>query len=121
MLEVTRADQNTGGALLESPMRTDMHGKSRVLSAVSVELNLSAISVCHLPLFYYKQNFRQFSHLWRQPSGLGVGVVIIGRWKLKVRAHMEMLTKFFSAMILISVLGPVIIIYLTHYVFHKNM
>ena len=35
----TRADQNTGGALLESPMRTAMHGKSRVSSAISVELN----------------------------------------------------------------------------------
>ena len=35
----TRADQNTGGALLESPMRTAMHGKSHVSSAISVELN----------------------------------------------------------------------------------
>ena len=34
-----RADQNTGDALLESPMRTAMHGKSRVSSAISVELN----------------------------------------------------------------------------------
>ena len=30
---------DTGGVLLESPMRTAMHGKSRVSSAVSVELN----------------------------------------------------------------------------------
>ena len=30
---ITRTDQNTGGALLESPVRTAMHGKSRVLSA----------------------------------------------------------------------------------------
>ena len=29
---LTRADQNTGGALLEFPMRTAMHGKSRVSS-----------------------------------------------------------------------------------------
>ena len=35
-----------GGALLESPMRTAMHGKSRVSSAVSVELN------CLQYLFY---------------------------------------------------------------------
>ena len=33
------ADQNTSGALLESPMRTAMHGKSRVSSVISVELN----------------------------------------------------------------------------------
>ena len=32
----TRADQNTGGALLEFPMKTAMHGKSRVSSAISV-------------------------------------------------------------------------------------
>ena len=32
----TRADQNTGGALLEFPLRTVMHGKSRVSSAISV-------------------------------------------------------------------------------------
>ena len=38
-LHPTRVDQNTGGALLESPMWTSMHGKSRVLSAISVELN----------------------------------------------------------------------------------
>ena len=31
----TRANQNTGGALLEFPMRTAMHGKSRVSSAIS--------------------------------------------------------------------------------------
>ena len=35
----TRADQNTGGARLESPVRTAMHGKSRVSSAISVDLN----------------------------------------------------------------------------------
>ena len=34
-----RADQNMGGTLLESPMRTDMHRKSHILSAISVELN----------------------------------------------------------------------------------
>ena len=50
------ADQNTAGALLESPMRTAMH----VSFAMSVELN------CLQYLFYHnKQNFRQFSHLWR--------------------------------------------------------
>ena len=30
-----RADQKTGGTLLEFPMRTAMHGKSRVSSAIS--------------------------------------------------------------------------------------
>ena len=34
-----RADQNTGGALLESPMKTGMHGKPRISSAISVELS----------------------------------------------------------------------------------
>ena len=49
-----------GGALLESPMRTAMHGKFRVSFAISVELN------CLQYLFYHnKQNFRQFSHLWQ--------------------------------------------------------
>ena len=33
-------DQNTGGAILEFPMRTAMHRKSRVLSAISVCDNL---------------------------------------------------------------------------------
>ena len=32
---VTSANQNTGSALLEFPMRTAMHGKSRVSSAIS--------------------------------------------------------------------------------------
>ena len=32
----SRADQNTGGALLEFPMRTAMLGKYRILSAISV-------------------------------------------------------------------------------------
>ena len=36
---MSRADQNSGGAHLEAPMRTAMHGKSRVLSAISVKLN----------------------------------------------------------------------------------
>ena len=31
-----RVDQNTGGALLEFPMRTAVHGESRVPSAISV-------------------------------------------------------------------------------------
>ena len=30
-------DQKMGGALLEFPMRTAMHGKSRVSSAISVQ------------------------------------------------------------------------------------
>ena len=33
-LLVTRADQNTGGALLEFPVRTAMHEESRVSSAI---------------------------------------------------------------------------------------
>ena len=36
MISLTMADQNTGGALLEFPMRTAVHGKSRVSSAISV-------------------------------------------------------------------------------------
>ena len=36
VLAASRADQTTGGALLEFPMRTAMHGKSRVSSAISV-------------------------------------------------------------------------------------
>ena len=36
MIFQTRADQNKGGAFLEFPMRTAMHGKSRVSSAISV-------------------------------------------------------------------------------------
>ena len=35
----TRADQNTGGALLKFPMRTAMHGKSRVSFAISATIN----------------------------------------------------------------------------------
>ena len=35
----TRADQNMGGSILKSPVRTAMHKKSRVSSAISVELN----------------------------------------------------------------------------------
>ena len=31
-----RVDQNTDGTLLEFPVRTAMHGKSRVSSAISV-------------------------------------------------------------------------------------
>ena len=31
-----RADQNTGGALLEFAMKAAMHGKSRAMSAISV-------------------------------------------------------------------------------------
>ena len=33
----TRVDQNMGGALLEFPVRTAMHRKSRVLSATKCE------------------------------------------------------------------------------------
>ena len=32
-----RADQNTGGALLEFPVRTAMHGKSCVSSAIKYD------------------------------------------------------------------------------------
>ena len=35
-ISLSREDQNTGGALLEFPVRTAMHGKSRLLSAISV-------------------------------------------------------------------------------------
>ena len=60
-LSADRADENKGGALLDSPMRTAMHWKSRVSSQHLLNLiELSAISACH-----NKQNFRQFSHLWR--------------------------------------------------------
>ena len=60
----TRADQNTGGALLEFPVRAAMHGKSRVSSAISVSDN-SKISklVCQK---------------WPWLSGLGVGIVVTG-------------------------------------------
>ena len=43
----TRADQNTGGALLRFPMRTDMHGKSRLSSAISFSI-IYKISSCFL-------------------------------------------------------------------------
>ena len=33
----TRTDQNTGGALLEFPVRTAMHRKSRVSSAIKYD------------------------------------------------------------------------------------
>ena len=33
----TRADQDTGGALLEFPVRTAMHGKSRVSFAIKYD------------------------------------------------------------------------------------
>ena len=36
MSEVTRADQNTGGALLGFSVRTAMHGTSCVSSAITV-------------------------------------------------------------------------------------
>ena len=36
----TRADQNTGEALLEFPVRTAMHGKSRVSSATKYDFCL---------------------------------------------------------------------------------
>ena len=34
-----RVDENTGGALLECHLRTDIRGKSDVSSAISVQLN----------------------------------------------------------------------------------
>ena len=42
-----RADQNTGSALLESPMGTAMQGKSRVSSVISIELNRTEL-VCNI-------------------------------------------------------------------------
>ena len=36
LFDSTRAGQNTGGVLLEFPMRTAIHGTSRVSSAISV-------------------------------------------------------------------------------------
>ena len=39
VLDCARADQNTGGALLEFPMRTAMHLKSSVSSAISAIIN----------------------------------------------------------------------------------
>ena len=36
LIIISKADQNTGSALLEFPMRTAMHEKSRVSSAISV-------------------------------------------------------------------------------------
>ena len=44
---LTRTDQNMVGSHLESSMRTAIHGKSRVSSAISVKMNwieLSALS-----------------------------------------------------------------------------
>ena len=43
-LYMTREDQNIGGALLESPMRTAMHGKSYVLSAIYLLTIMNKIS-----------------------------------------------------------------------------
>ena len=37
MFGLGRADQNTGGALLEFPVRTAMHGKSRISSAIKYD------------------------------------------------------------------------------------
>ena len=44
-VSITRADQSTGGALLEFPMRTAMHGKSRVSSSISVSNNLKNLEI----------------------------------------------------------------------------
>ena len=44
----TRTDQNTGGALLEFPMRTTMDEKSRVSSAISVCGNSQNFQNCFL-------------------------------------------------------------------------
>ena len=43
-VNMTRADQNTGGALLKFSMKSAMHGTSRVSSAISVD----KISPCSL-------------------------------------------------------------------------
>ena len=54
------------------------------------------------PLQYLFAIIKNFQH-WFLDSGLGVGVVITEWCKLKVRAQVEFFTKFFSAMIFISV------------------
>ena len=64
-----RADQNTGGTLLEFPMRTAMHGKSRVSSAISAIMN---------------KILQIVSHQQRQLSGSGGRVVVTGWCKLKI-------------------------------------
>ena len=38
-ITIIRVDQNTASALLESPVRTAMHGKFRVSCVISAELN----------------------------------------------------------------------------------
>ena len=44
--DVTRADQKTGGALLEFSGRTAMHGKSRVSSAIKYDfLNWTTLGI----------------------------------------------------------------------------
>ena len=85
-----KADGNTGDTRLEFPMRTVMHWKSRVLSAISVCNNL--------------QNFKIGFSTVAVPQWLRVGLVITGCCKLKVRDRVELFTKLFSAMIFISVL-----------------
>ena len=42
---INRADQNMGGALLEFPMRSGMHGKPRVSPAISVCDNLQNFKI----------------------------------------------------------------------------
>ena len=97
-----------------------MHGKSRVSSAISV------CSLTKFPDWFLNSGGSSVG--W-----LGVGIVVTGWCKLKVRALVE-IYQFFSAMIFISVsLGLVdfsdmvilcsrpfirlYIFYLTHYVF----
>ena len=64
-----------------------MCGKSRVSSA---------ISVC--------DNLTKFHNWFFNSGGLGVGAVVTGWCKLKVRARLVTYTKFFSAIIFILVL-----------------
>ena len=77
--DFTRVDQNTGGALLEFPMRTAMHGKFRVSSA---------ISVCD-----YQKNFNKGFTPVAEAQRV-FGVVVTGWCTLEVRARVETLTKF---------------------------
>ena len=68
----TRADQNTGGALFEFPMRTAMHGKSRVSSAISAMINKISKSAIINKISNFKLSTVALAQ-W-----VGVGVVVTG-------------------------------------------
>ena len=53
-------DQNKGGALLKSPMRTATHEKSRISSAISVELNGIVCNICFTIINKISDSFRIF-------------------------------------------------------------